>query len=462
MKIKDIKNIYLRLSIKFKIGLIITLILVLSLLLLFTFLFEKEKDILVEEMHNKGYLILSNLVQSGFEGIINKNRAVTSDVISELMSYREKYNLVYCIILDNRNRVFDHSNPNEIGKIYNDEYSSFLKDVNEPVSKEMLFNGDNIIDMASPIFIETKTRKVRIGTARIGISKVVLKKAVNSALGSSILITLIFIVAGVIISFFFAQTITSPIRQIVKVMDKVGEGDLEQSVQISLKDEIGKLAHSFNEMIRHLKEKLMMQKFVSKSTIEMISKKDDTSLELGGEKRDVTIFFSDIRGFTSYSESHNPQTVIDMLNSYLSFQSDIIHKYGGSVDKFVGDEVMAIFEGKNDVELALKAAIDIQNRVKEENSKRSEQINIGIGVHKGEVVMGNMGSKDRMDYTAIGDNVNIASRLCDVAKPGQILVTDSVYNIVKNKFKAKASYKVKVKGKSEPLLVYDIIGDTGK
>lgn len=462
MKIKDIKNIYLRLSIKFKIGLIITLILVLSLLLLFTFLFEKEKDILVEEMHNKGYLILSNLVQSGFEGIINKNRAVTSDVISELMSYREKYNLVYCIILDNRNRVFDHSNPNEIGKIYNDEYSSFLKDVNEPVSKEMLFNGDNIIDMASPIFIETKTRKVRIGTARIGISKVVLKKAVNSALGSSILITLIFIVAGVIISFFFAQTITSPIRQIVKVMDKVGEGDLEQSVQISLKDEIGKLAHSFNEMIRHLKEKLMMQKFVSKSTIEMISKKDDTSLELGGEKRDVTIFFSDIRGFTSYSESHNPQTVIDMLNSYLSFQSDIIHKYDGSVDKFVGDEVMAIFEGKNDVELALKAAIDIQNRVKEENSKRSEQINIGIGVHKGEVVMGNMGSKDRMDYTAIGDNVNIASRLCDVAKPGQILVTDSVYNIVKNKFKTKAAYKVKVKGKSEPLLVYDIIGDTGK
>lgn len=454
---EKLQEIYLKLPIKYKISIIVILILTISLLLLSSLLFENEKEILVEEMQKRGRVILHNLVQAGWEAIINDNRAVTGDVISELMQNREKYNILYCIVLDKKNRVFDHSNPDEIGKIYDDEYSQQLKDITEVVSTERIYEGKEIIDMSAPIFIVTKTKKVKIGTARIGISKEVLQKAVRGARLRTIILTFIFIIAGIIISFLFAETITSPIRKIVSVMEKVGQGDLHQKVVIGLKDEIGKLASSFNEMIRHLREKLLMQKFVSKSTVEMISQKEDTTLELGGKRKKVTMFFSDIRGFTSYSETRAPENVISMLNSYLSFQADIIHKYNGAVDKFVGDEVMAIFEGKNMVEDAIKTAIEIQQRVKKENKNRDEDIHIGIGIHTGEVVMGNMGSKDRMDYTVIGDNVNVAARLCDVAKPDQILVTESTLGSVKDKFQLGKKYKINVKGKSEPLIVYEIV-----
>ena len=174
----------------------------------------------------------------------------------------------------------------------------------------------------------------------------------------------------------------------MKMHKKSGKGDLNQRVKIKVKDEIGKLANSFNDMIQHLKEKLMMSKYVSKSTIEMIAQKEDDKLELGGVRKEVTLLFSDIRGFTSYFEEHSPEEVINMLNKYLSFQTEIIDAHKGSVDKFMGDEVVAVFEGKDSSINAVKSAIEIQKRVQKENEKFNDNIHIGIGTNTGEVEYG--------------------------------------------------------------------------
>lgn len=441
---------------KFKITIIVILILTVSVLLIATILYSRSKTILENEMQKRGRLVLRNLVQAGWESIINRNRAVTGDVIGELMQNRERYNILYCMILDKRNRVFDHSDPGQIRSIYRDEYSQELKKINDVVSKNMLYEDQEILDMAAPIMIKTKTKKVKIGIARIGISKEVLEHAVRDIRIRTIILTLVFIITGIVVSFLFAGTITSPISAIVSVMEKVGQGDLEHKVEITLQDEIGKLATSFNEMIRHLKEKVLMQKYVSKSTVEMIEQKKDTSVELGGKRKNITLFFSDIRGFTAFSETRAPEEVITMLNNYLSFQADIVDSNNGSVDKFVGDEVMAIFEGPDMVEQAVRSAIQIQQKVRELNSTRNEKIYVGIGINSGEAVVGNMGSTTRMDFTAIGDSVNTAARVCSAAKADQILITTPAYQSVKKKFRIGKTYKLTVKGKVEPLIVHEI------
>ncbi len=441
-------NPVLRLPLKYKISIIITFILSIVILLLASILFDKERNILIQEMEKRGHLILKNLTQAGWEAIINDNKTVTSDVFNEILKDKS---VMYAIILNKHKKIFDKAGILE-------ESNTLFTDIDFSKSYvvERRYNGTEIIEMGKPILLITRNKKVLLGYAIVGISKESVIKAINKAKRNVFYLAVIFIIAGIVISFIFASTITAPINKIVKVMEKVGKGDLNQRVIISAKDEIGILADSFNKMIKHLKEKLLMSKYISKNTIEMISHNDVNAVELGGQRKEVTLLFSDIRGFTSYSESHSPEEVINMLNKYLSFQAEIINKNNGAVDKFVGDEVVGVFQGKNMVLDAVKCAIAIQKKIKEENIKSNDNIHIGIGINTGEVVMGNMGSKNRMDYTVIGDNVNLAARLCSAAEGGEILITDSVYQRIKNKIKVKNPRNIKVKGKSAPVKVYAV------
>ncbi len=445
--------LFSRLPIRFKISIIMILVLSTSIILISKILFDKEKVILLEETKKRGNLLSKNLASAGFETIINKDKLISSSVISEIM---EDKSIVYGMILDNKNRVIDSSIPETINRRLKDEHSKKLSKLREMDYFHIVHNNRSVLDVMRPIFIEYKGKKIKKGYVRIGMDWDLLQAEIEEAMIYTYALAIIFLVIGVIISIFFARSITNPILEIVKVMDKVGKGDLSQKVEISLRDEIGKLANAFNTMIQHLREKLMMSKYVSKSTIKMISDKDDTKLELGGKRKKVTLFFSDIRGFTSYSETRTPEQVISMLNEYLRVQAEIIDKNRGSIDKFVGDEIVAVYEDKNMVENAIKTAIEIQRKIKGLSKEAKGKIAIGIGINTGEVVMGNMGSADRMDYTVIGDNVNTAARLCDNAEPAQILVSEKTYRLAKGKFGFEKPITVKVKGKKELLNVYPV------
>ena len=449
MNFKKIKDFYLRLPIKIKVAALINIILVVSLILLAITLYQSEKKIIISEMLKRGKIILNNLAQTGFEALLNEDKTITSDAISKIMK-NEEYNIVYAIVVDKNNKIFDHSDIKEIGKIYPEKIT------NLKISSK-LYKNENILELSSPINITVQSKNVKIGAVIIGISKKVLKKAVSQALIRTILFAIIFTIIGLFLSFNFAGNLTSPIRKIADTMIKVGEGDLEQKVEVPLKDEIGILANSFNEMIKHLREKIMMSKYVSKSTIEMISKKSSVKLELGGERKTVTMLFSDIRGFTSFSENKAPEDVINMLNKYLSIQAEIIEKNNGEVDKFVGDEVVAIFKNENMIQDCVKSAIEIQRKINEINQKEKNNIFVGIGIHIGEVVMGNMGSPNRMDYTVIGDAVNTTSRLCSIAEPKKIVVSEDIYKNLKGKYKFSEPSEIKLKGKSVPLKIYELL-----
>lgn len=279
-----------------------------------------------------------------------------------------------------------------------------------------------------------------------------LKVIENVILGVGALAMVIALFGG----FVLARGITAPVQTLVDATEKIRAGNYDIKLKASSKDEIGKLAQSFNEMVMGLRERILMSKFVSASTVEMI--REGGMLRLGGERRNVTVFFSDIRDFTAFSERVPPEVVIDTLNKYLSTQSRLIVKHHGIIDKFVGDELVAIFEGPDMVDNALHAAMEIQKEVFELSRNNPENIQIGIGINTGMAIVGNVGSEERMDHTVLGNNMNLGSRLCSIARPGQILVSESSWRLAKSKeVKVNPLDPITVKGITRPVPIYEVL-----
>jgi len=195
---------------------------------------------------------------------------------------------------------------------------------------------------------------------------------------------------------------------------------------------------------------------------------DPSKLALGGQRENLTVLFTDIRGFTTISESKQPEEVVAILNEYLSEMVKIIFKYDGTLDKFIGDAIMAFWGApipQNDhPRRAIRCALEMTEALKSLNEKWAKenkpQIKIGIGLNSGDMVVGNMGSAERMDYTVIGDNVNLASRLEGLTKEygTTIIISESTYNAVKDLVEVKELGEVKVKGKTIPVKIYTVTG----
>ncbi len=189
---------------------------------------------------------------------------------------------------------------------------------------------------------------------------------------------------------------------------------------------------------------------------------------IGGKKIIATVFFSDLRGFTAMTEYYDPDKVIRILNDYLSMSTKIIDKNGGRVNKYIGDAVMAVFEAPSkyrdfmDSDKAILAALDIQSQFQILMRKWKEEIDpnlalgLGIGLARGEIVAGNIGSQERMEHTVIGDTVNFASRLCGKAADGQVLISEDIYKIVQNFVEVDNLAPVEVKGKTGSYNVYSV------
>ncbi len=189
-------------------------------------------------------------------------------------------------------------------------------------------------------------------------------------------------------------------------------------------------------------------------------------LKRGGELRETTVLFSDIRGFTRWSEAHEPAHIVSILNDYFELMVDAIHRHHGTLDKFMGDGIMALFGApisyEDDALNAVCCALDMLEGLENLNTRLAalgeSPVHIGIGINNGPVIAGYMGSSKSMEYTAIGDHVNLAARLCGVAEPGQILLSENTYNVVRGSIIATRLEPVQVKGKRDPQNIYELKG----
>jgi adenylate cyclase len=192
----------------------------------------------------------------------------------------------------------------------------------------------------------------------------------------------------------------------------------------------------------------------------------DTVVPLGGDRRPITILFSDIRGFTSMAESMRPDTIAQILTEYFSEMVEIIFEHGGTLDKFVGDSVMALWGAPiahpGDPDRALKAAVAMQHGIRRLNERwvaaGRPEIGVGIGINYGEVFAGNIGSHRRLEYTVIGDAVNVANRLCSEAAPGEILVSEALCQVIKEPVEYEYLPEMALRGRTKSVQVYRIKG----
>jgi adenylate cyclase len=222
-------------------------------------------------------------------------------------------------------------------------------------------------------------------------------------------------------------------------------------------------ARSHEELSRRIIERQALERFLSGAIVEKILANPD-QIHLGGENQTATIMFTDIRGFTRMAEKMEPQQIVELLNEYFTEMTDLIFENGGTLDKYLGDGIMAVFGAPitkpDDPARSVKTAIEMQRAMARLNrdweARGQPALRAGIGVNTGAVTAGNIGSTKRMDYTVIGDSVNLASRLCANAAGGQILVSESTFAQLGGSRPAKKLEPIRVKGRDTPVEVYEI------
>jgi len=271
---------------------------------------------------------------------------------------------------------------------------------------------------------------------------------------SVLLVGLLGIAVAVGASHFLARGIARPLQKLVTVTDRIREGDYSSDVEAPAGGEIGALAASFRSLLGELREKQVMEKFLSKSAAEMIQKTDPGVVGTG-EKRPVTILFSDLKSHAAFKDGgETPAEVLGKVNHSLSRQAELVERYGGQVDKFVGDRMMAVFKGEDKVWPAIRCAISIQHLLDTDDDK--EALVPGIGVSTGDAVFGAVGSANRLDYTLLGRAVHVAGRLADEAPPGDVLLSYEAYAKVQDRASAEALPPLRLQGIDDAVPVYSL------
>ena len=280
------------------------------------------------------------------------------------------------------------------------------------------------------------------------------------------------LVAGLIALLIYSNAtlgrlVITPINMFMDSMQRVRDGDLKTRVVLQRTDEIGVLADTYNFMVQGLSERERLKdafnRYVSKQVYAQL---EAGAIKLTGEQREATILFSDIRSFTALSEQLTPRDIVDMLNEYFNEMVEIVFKYDGFLNKFIGDAMMAVYNAPIDQpepELkAVKTALEMLDALQRLNAKRTQRgqfpLRIGIGINTGMVVAGNIGHEQRLEYTVIGDAVNLAQRIESQTKVSgaSLLVSETTYARVAQYVIAEALPAVKVKGKQDAVPLYAI------
>ncbi len=270
---------------------------------------------------------------------------------------------------------------------------------------------------------------------------------------------LITLLVGVLLATFTSRRLTQPILNLVQATEAVGRGDFDTRVTVASRDEIGRLAASFNDMTAGLALKEKYRNVLDRVTDHDVAERLlHGQLSLGGELREVSILFCDIRGFTQLTENMDPARVIDFLNEHMTVLNHVIHRHRGVVDKFVGDSLMALFGAPKsygqDARDAAACALDLIAERARLNTQTARAIHIGVGIATGNVLAGCMGSADRLNYTVLGNRVNLAARLCARAPAGEVLIDGATRAALPDDAEVHTLVPLTLKGFSHPISVF--------
>ena len=345
--------------------------------------------------------------------------------------------------------------------------ASFSSQFEPQVPTQITLGGEDYVTLAIPVV--NQGNSVQVLLQRSLSEQLRPFESLQYALLVIFAVGLLILATGVII---VSRNVTRPVTDLVKGAQRIEQGNYVDRVEIDQQDELGRLAEAFNKMAHGLAEKEkvrdLLGKVVSNEIADELMSKD---IELGGEECRVTMLFSDIRGFTSLCEGKSPREILSLLNEYFTALTGVIEANGGVVDKYIGDAIMALFGApvahEDAASRAVRTALGMARALDEVNAvftaRGATPIHIGVGINTDEVVVGNMGSQSRLNYTVIGDGVNLASRLEGLTKHyGATVVVSESTRQAADEFIYQELDLVRVKGKQEPVRIFRPLCETGE
>lgn len=324
-----------------------------------------------------------------------------------------------------------------------------------------------VVTYATPLRYE----EIIAGYALVTLSRSLMNQSLHDLMRTVGIATLVMVLLGFVLSFFLARHLSRPIMDLVDAGRAMKEGRYQYRISERRNDEIGNLITAFNSMADGLLQKAQVEDAFSRFVSPTVARNILSNLgdvELGGRRIDGSILFADIAGFTSLSERMKPEEVAELLNEYFSYIARASSVYKGTVDKYIGDCAMIVFgvpdEDSEHSFNAVACATLIRAVLKRLNERRrargQETVEFRFGINAGQMLAGNMGSRDRMQYTVVGDTVNLASRLCSYAGSGHIVISRDLYSRppVFKRLAAHQHREIKVRGKAEPVAIYEVDG----
>jgi len=446
----------IRVPIAIKLALAITLLIVSGMSTLGFIILENQKNVLTQQINDMGSAIVKQVANSASEMVLSDDILSLQTLVNNLVDH---YRIKGAIIISDQNQILVENGTTPsidfISHQLNNKKSAHIFECSEARQSQ-----DKLICFDNPI----KFKQLIAGHIIITFSKQQMVQSLDNSRFVIIFATIIMILIAILLAFVMSRHLSRPIHNLVDASKAIGAGDFKYRLSERRNDEIGELACAFNKMAHGLLQKSQVEDVFSRYVSSNVAKKvlknlDD--VELGGQHVTASVLFADIVGFTSISEKLPPQEITLILNEYFSYISNIAQYHNGHIDKFMGDCAMIVFgvpDQSDDHSInAINCAIMIQQLVSILNERRMEEnkipVHFKIGVNSGVMIAGNLGSSDRMEYTVIGDPVNIASRLSSIAESGQIIILEELYkqDEISKKILAHKHKIIRVRGKQEPV-----------
>lgn len=437
-----------------------TFIVVLTIFSLSMVVLDQQKSRLYEQTVRLGMVSLNYFANNAPIPLLEDDILRLNTLIKEAARVE---GLRYALIVGDNQLIKAHTDVNLIGV----PFKHFVENPEETRDGEVIYysyhrpDGERLIDLYRPIRFKDKT----LGEVHVGISVNFIEELVRRERISVVLITLAIILIGLGIAVIYGFRFSRPISELVRATQEIAKGNYQYRVPIKRNDELGNLGTAFNRMGQELWKNAMAQKsfgkYVGSEVLDMILANPETAW-LKGASNEASIVFGDVRGFTAFAEARAPEQVVEALNAYLEIATSVIIKFGGYIDKFIGDAVLGVFglpvSRQDHVERAVRAALYLQEELRKQSAGGNELLaSVGISIHTGTVVAGNVGSQSRMEYTVIGDTVNLASRLNAFAGAGEVIVSQQVKQQLGESIETQSLGRMPIKGKAEPVEAFKVI-----
>jgi adenylate cyclase len=421
---------------------------------------SKQKDRLYEQTVRLGMVSLNYFANNAKFPLLEEDILRLNTLIKEASNVE---GLSYALITDTQGRIKAHTDVNLIGL----PFKNFVENPTLNRKGDVVYyvyrqpGGGRILDLYRSIDLKNK----HLGQVHVGISLDFIQRLIQEERVSVVLVTLGVLLVGLAVAVIYGFRFSRPILHIVKATEEIARGNYQYRVPLKRNDELGNLAIAFNRMGQELWKNAMTQKsfgkYVGAEVLDMILANPETDW-LKGTRNEATIIFCDVRGFTAYATENSPEQVVEALNAYLEIATSVIIKYGGYIDKFIGDAVMGVFGvpvfRQDHVERAVRSAIHMQEELHKQSLHGNQLLaSVGISIHTGEVVAGNVGSQTKMEYTVIGDSVNVTSRLNALAGSGDVVVSRQVKEKIDHLLTTESIGVHTLKGKSEPVEIFKVL-----